>query len=78
MSLQQGTQVAIAIDQDCDFLSDIYIWTDGDGDPNGLGGTGLPIDLTNYTAIQEFRTTQYVVASRSALRRTSISPRTGQ
>ena len=59
MSVQQGTQVAISLDQACDFTSDTYIWTDGDGSPTGAGGTGLPIDLTHYTAKQEFRTTQY-------------------
>jgi len=59
MSTQQGTQVSIAIDQACDFTSDTYVWIDGDGLTTGLGGTGLPIDLTGYTAVMEFRTTQY-------------------
>jgi len=59
MSTQQGTQVSISIDQACDYTSDTYVWTDGDGLSTGLGGTGLPIDLTGYSAVMEFRTTQY-------------------
>lgn len=54
---EQGTYVDVVIDRGCPYLSAPFQWTDGDGNPLGLGGTGNPIPLVNYTAICVFRTT---------------------
>lgn len=42
-----GAKVPLEVKRGCDFTSDTFVWTDGDGVNSG---TGLPIDLTTATA----------------------------
>lgn len=59
MTLGQGTQVILTIDQGCDFQSDTYVWMNGDG--GSLGGDGSTLKLDTTTAIAKFRVSGQVV-----------------
>jgi len=83
MTAPQGTSVAITIDQGCDFTSDTYTWTNGDG--GALGGDGTPLKLDTSTAIAKFRLNGVVVLTLTdangggiILDRTTSGPTMGQ
>ena len=44
-------RITLEVDQGCDWVSPIFVATEGDGNPDGLGGDGSRIPLAGYTAL---------------------------